>query len=322
MRAPPSSTTSSVSTFATMTVAPARSTPSGAGSGPGGSTSPDPRNRTIPAVNGCLRKTTTRQDHALHLRRGFVERRRPRGLLAAGWWLVYPPGESYDAVDTAMRGVFIDGPELDPATPPDLHATGTATYIGGAGDLADTSEFTEFQGTISFKADFDHNRLTGCLGCIKPIETAPGRHLFRSCPGRVPVPPRRPPTTTCASRLPSAPGARSTIRRSPQPTPNARSRCRDVARSVFKRAGYRRALSPSGRPRPMSSSPSRMGRAGALRASSMHSPCNDGAGWCRPDAWGSKHDSMNSSRGDRGRTVDSSVERTGSLRTATDAGRT
>ncbi len=173
----------------------------------------------------------------------------PVDYLAAGWWLVYPPGESYDAVDTAMRGVFIDGPELGPATPPDLHATGTATYIGGAGDLADTSEFTEFQGTISFKADFDHNRLTGCLGCIKPIETAPGRHLFRSCPGRVPVPPRRPPTTTCASRLPSAPGARSTIRRrrSPQPTPNARSRCRDVARSVFKRAGYRRALSPSGR---------------------------------------------------------------------------
>ena len=55
-------------------------------------------------------------------------------------------------------------------------------------ELADTLEFTEFQGTISFKADFDHNRLTGCLGCVEPIETAPGRHLFPVVPWQGPDP--------------------------------------------------------------------------------------------------------------------------------------
>ena len=124
----------------------------------------------------------------------------PADYLAAGWWLVYPPGESYDAVDTATRGVFVDGPELDPAAPPDLPVTGTVIYVGGAGglyryeygrdwgELADTSEFTEFQGTISFTADFDANRLTGCLGCLEPIETAAGRHLFPVVPWQGPDP--------------------------------------------------------------------------------------------------------------------------------------
>ena len=114
--------------------------------------------------------------------------------LAAGWWLIYPPDVPYQAFQSATRGVFLDGPELDPANPPDLPLTGTATYVGGAGglysyqygrswgELADSSEFTEFQGPISLTADFDQNRLTGCLGCDGPIETAPGRHLFPAVP--------------------------------------------------------------------------------------------------------------------------------------------
>ena len=114
----------------------------------------------------------------------------PGDYLAAGWWLVYPPEElDITEFETATRGVFIDGPELDPARPPDLPRTGTASYVGGAGglytytyghdwdDLAGSSDLTEFQGLLALTADFDSNLLTGCLGCIEPIETAPGTHL-------------------------------------------------------------------------------------------------------------------------------------------------
>ena len=114
--------------------------------------------------------------------------------LAAGWWLIYPPDVPYWAFQSATRGVFLDGPELNPARPPDLPLTGTATYVGGAGglytyqygrawgELADSSEYTEFAGQVSLTADFDQNRLTGCIGCVGQIETAPGRHLFPAVP--------------------------------------------------------------------------------------------------------------------------------------------
>lgn len=114
--------------------------------------------------------------------------------LAAGWWLAYPPGVPAWAFGAATRGVFLDGPELDPANPPDLPLTGTATYVGGMGglytyeygrawgELAGSSEIAEFQGLISLTADFDQNRLTRCMGCVEPIETAFGRHLAPAVP--------------------------------------------------------------------------------------------------------------------------------------------
>ncbi|MCY4485923.1 MAG: hypothetical protein OXF11_02270 [Deltaproteobacteria bacterium] len=122
----------------------------------------------------------------------------PTDYLAAGWWLVYPPGVSYQRVGTAAMGVFIDGPELDPAAPPDVPLTGTATFVGGAGglyqyyygrawgELADESEYTEFQGPISLTANFDEKEITGCLGCLDEIETTPGRHLFPIVSSRSP----------------------------------------------------------------------------------------------------------------------------------------
>ncbi len=124
----------------------------------------------------------------------------PADYLAAGWWLVYPPGVPYHAAESATRGVFIDGPELDPARPPELPLAGTATYIGGAGgvytytygrgwgELAGGSENTEFAGTISLTADFGSRRLTGCLGCLEPLETSPGRHLYPILTWRSPDP--------------------------------------------------------------------------------------------------------------------------------------
>ena len=113
----------------------------------------------------------------------------PTDYLAAGWWLLYPPEVPLWRFEAATRGVFVDGPELDPADPPALPVAGTATYVGGMGglytyhygrawgELAETTEVTEFVGLVSLTADFDRNRLAGCLGCLEPIETAPGRHL-------------------------------------------------------------------------------------------------------------------------------------------------
>lgn len=124
----------------------------------------------------------------------------PTDYLAAGWWLTYPPGVPYRAYEVATRGVFLDGPELDPANPPDLPLMGTATYVGGMGglytyqygrawgELAGSSEIAEFQGLISLTADFDQNRLTGCMGCVEPIETAFGRHLSPAVPWNNPDP--------------------------------------------------------------------------------------------------------------------------------------
>ncbi len=124
----------------------------------------------------------------------------PTDYLTAGWWLVYPPDARIWDFEEATRGVFIDGPELDPATPPDLPVTGTANYVGGAGglytyeygrawgELADTSVNTEFEGSMLLTADFDQNRLTGCLGCLRPIGVDPGRHLYPILNWRTPDP--------------------------------------------------------------------------------------------------------------------------------------
>ncbi len=118
----------------------------------------------------------------------------PTDYLAAGWWLTSPPDVPIRAFGAAARGVFLDGPELDPARPPDLPLAGRATYVGAMGghytynygrawgELVGLTEVTEFSGPVSLTADFDRNRLTVCLGCPGPIETAPGRHLAPAMP--------------------------------------------------------------------------------------------------------------------------------------------
>ena len=124
----------------------------------------------------------------------------PADYLAAGWWLTYPPDVPFWRFESATRGVFLDGPEVNPAEPPDLPLTGKASYVGGMGglyaysygrawgELAGSTEITEFTGAVSLTADFDRNSLTGCLGCLEPIEIAPGQHLYPVLSWRDPDP--------------------------------------------------------------------------------------------------------------------------------------
>ena len=124
----------------------------------------------------------------------------PTDYLSAGWWLTYPPDAPSWEIESAARGVFLDGPELDPANPPALPIEGTARYAGTMGglytyrygrawgELAGSAETTEFSGTMSLTADFGRNRITGCLGCAGPVGTAPGLHLAPLVPWQNPDP--------------------------------------------------------------------------------------------------------------------------------------
>ena len=108
----------------------------------------------------------------------------PADYLMAGWWAQFPgqhpPGLSFaDSVQYAI----VDGPELDPAFPPELPADGTATYAGQAGGLyayvpgSDWGEhegayvLDEYEGAITLTADFGGGTLSGCIGCAGDLVT-------------------------------------------------------------------------------------------------------------------------------------------------------
>ena len=185
----------------------------------------------------------------------------PTDYLAAGWWLAYPPGVPARAVETATRGVFLDGPELDPANPPDLPLTGTATYVGGAGglytynygrswnELAGSSETAEFAGPISLTADFDQNRLTGCLGCLGPIEIDSGRHLYPILTWRTPDPTALPADYDLhfEASFGTNGAFEDTADHRDASRPHHHDQCGNVAGTVLERAGRRRQSPPRGR---------------------------------------------------------------------------
>ena len=101
----------------------------------------------------------------------------PTDYLAAGYWIHYP---SYPFDYTAIEAAgFIDGPEIDPASPPQLPMQGQATYSGFAGGsyrylygpswgeaLAGTYGIEEYAATVPLTADFSANTLNGCQGEI------------------------------------------------------------------------------------------------------------------------------------------------------------
>lgn len=114
----------------------------------------------------------------------------PTDYLAAGYWLHFP-GQHPPRLplSSATATSFIDGPELDPRNPPQMPLAGAATYIGSAGGLYQYrygSNWTgfeepvaaeEFVATITLKADFSANTLSGCIGCVGDIEITRA-HLY------------------------------------------------------------------------------------------------------------------------------------------------
>ena len=89
----------------------------------------------------------------------------PTDYLAAGYWIHYPTYPfDYTAIEAAG---FIDGPEIDPMSPPHLPMQGQATYSGFAGGsyrylygaswgeaLAGTYGIEEYAATVTLTADF------------------------------------------------------------------------------------------------------------------------------------------------------------------------
>lgn len=108
----------------------------------------------------------------------------PTDYLMAGWWAEFPnqhfPELSFrDSIQYAI----VDGPEIDPSTPPELPLDGQATYIGQAGGLyayvlgtdwgddAGAYVIDEYEGTITITAGFADATLSGCIGCTGDLVT-------------------------------------------------------------------------------------------------------------------------------------------------------
>ena len=108
----------------------------------------------------------------------------PADYLMAGWWAQFP-GQHIPDLDFAgsIQAAIVDGPEIDPAFPPELPLEGQATYIGQAGGLyayvpgSDWGEdegayvLDEYEGVITIAADFADGTLSGCIGCTGDLVT-------------------------------------------------------------------------------------------------------------------------------------------------------
>ena len=108
----------------------------------------------------------------------------PADYLMAGWWAQFPdqhlPGLSFAG---SQQFAIVDGPEMDPAIPPDLPLAGQATYVGQAGglysyalgsnwgDAAGSYIVEEWEGHIALTADFAAKTIAGCVGCEGDLVT-------------------------------------------------------------------------------------------------------------------------------------------------------
>ena len=111
--------------------------------------------------------------------------------LAAGYWLRFEGFDPSDEIPLAAGDIvlFIDGTEIDPANPPELPLSGTASYVGEAGgiyayrygsDWTGTDEpeaGEEFYGTMTAEANFDDMTIAGCVGCVGDLRIE-RMHLF------------------------------------------------------------------------------------------------------------------------------------------------
>ena len=108
----------------------------------------------------------------------------PADYLMAGWWAEFP-GQHLPELSfgDSIQFAIVDGPEIDPSTPPRLPLDGQAAYAGQAGGLyvyvtgTDWGEdegayvIDEYEGAITITADFARNTLSGCIGCAGDLVT-------------------------------------------------------------------------------------------------------------------------------------------------------
>ena len=125
----------------------------------------------------------------------------PTDYLAAGYWMRFDGfRRDYDLpIAAADLVMFIDGSEIDPALPPELPVSGTASYVGEAGGIytyAYGSGWTgydgpeageEFYGTMTVEANFDDMTVAGCIGCTGDLRIE-RMHLYSVLGRRVAEP--------------------------------------------------------------------------------------------------------------------------------------
>ena len=113
----------------------------------------------------------------------------PADYPMVGWRAEFPgqhlPGRSFEG--SAQYAIF-DGPETDPANPPELPLDGQPTCTGqagglyryvpgtGWGDAEGTPMRDEYEGTITLAADFAERALSGCIGCVGDCFIATYQH--------------------------------------------------------------------------------------------------------------------------------------------------
>ena len=108
----------------------------------------------------------------------------PADYLMAGWWAQFHDQQYPDlSFENSTQYGIVDGPEFDPAVPPELPLEGSATYTGQAGGLygvrlgsnwgeaEGANVVDEYEGTITIEADFADATLSGCMGCVGDLVT-------------------------------------------------------------------------------------------------------------------------------------------------------
>ena len=108
----------------------------------------------------------------------------PADYLMAGWWAEFPDQHFPElSFRDSIQYAIVDGPEIDPSTPPELPLEGQATYIGQAGGLyayvpgtdwgddAGAHVIDEYEGAITITTDFVDATLSGCIGCTGDFVT-------------------------------------------------------------------------------------------------------------------------------------------------------
>ena len=106
---------------------------------------------------------------ASYIQRGWGD---ANNWYARGYWLRGGQNPYLHKADVDL-GTFIDSPEIDSASPPDLPETGTATYSGDVNgvyyhDTADGArEIGQYIGDMTLNIDFATGALDYCTGCTR-----------------------------------------------------------------------------------------------------------------------------------------------------------